>query len=446
MTKILHIITRLDMGGSAQNTLLTCHKLARKYEMVLVHGLSQESNMTDSEREAVEEQIESARVKGVGIVAVPSLVRRISPASDILALYDLVRIIQKEKPDIVHTHTSKAGIIGRLAAKITKVPYIVHTPHGHVFYGHFGPLLSRIFIWIEKLFSFFTDRMITLTEGEKKDYIERSLCPPEKLFKIHSGVDIEKFKRVPVSAVEKKRSLGLAQNGLVVGFIGWLLPIKGPMHLLKAMEDVWQDYEDIVLVFIGKGDLDVDLRTAALKASTNGRVNFLGWRNDIDEIMPIFDIFVLPSLNEGMGRVLVEAMAAGKPVVASNVGGIPDLVQNDINGLLVPPGDEKALAASIKQLINNPVQAKLMGQHGRVLCNQFSVEEMVEKIDNLYQELFKFHRPVRSSHRPALHRVRDSFRSGEAGGEHSEKIFIPDREVPIRETSLPSGRGKYKNN
>ena len=410
--------------------------------------------MTDSEREAVEEQIESARVKGVRIVAVPSLVRRISPVSDILALYDLVRIIQKEKPDVVHTHTSKAGLLGRLAAKIAKAPFIVHTPHGHVFFGHFGPVLSRVFLWVERLFSPLADRVVALTDGEIRDYTDFNVYPQDKLVKIHSGVDIEKFKQVSISAVEKKRSLGLNQNGLVVGFIGWLLPIKGSMHLLKAMEDVWQDYEDIVLVFIGKGDLDVDLRTAALKASTNGRVNFLGWRNDIDEIMPIFDIFVLPSLNEGMGRVLVEAMAAGKPVVASNVGGIPDLVKNDINGLLVPPGDEKALASSIKQLINNPEQAKLMGQCGKELCNQFSVESMVEKIDNLYQELFKFHRPslhpasagLRSRHRPARHREPDYFRPGEAGGEHREEIFFPDREVPIRETSQPSGQEKCKNN
>jgi glycosyltransferase involved in cell wall biosynthesis len=248
-------------------------------------------------------------------------------------------------------------------------------------------LLSRLFIWIEKLFSFFTDRMITLTEGEKKDYIECSLCPPNKLIKIHSGVDIEKFKQERVRADEKKRSLGLAQNSLVVGFIGWLLPIKGPMHLLKAMEDVWQDYDDTVLVFIGKGDLDADLKAEALKTSANGRVNFLGWRNDIDQIMPIFDFFVLPSLNEGMGRVLVEAMAAGKPIVASNVGGIPDLVKHDHNGLLVPPGDEKALAAGIKQLINDPEKAKMMGQRGRELCNQFSVEAMIEKIDTLYGKL-----------------------------------------------------------
>jgi glycosyltransferase involved in cell wall biosynthesis len=387
MTKILHIITRLDMGGSAQNTLLTCHKMARKYEMVLVHGLSQESNMTDSETAAVEAQIENARVNGVRIVSTPALVRRVSPARDILALYDLIRIIQKEKPDIVHTHTSKAGILGRLAAKLINVPYIVHTPHGHVFYGHFGPLLSHIFIWIEKIFACFTDRMIPLTKGEKKDYLKHSLCAPGKLFKIHSGVDIEKFKQAPVSVVDKKRSLGLARNGLIVGFIGWLLPIKGPNHLLRAMQEIWQDHEDTILVFIGKGDLAVDLRTEALKTGANGRVHFLGWRNDIPEIMPLFDIFVLPSLNEGMGRVLVEAMAAGKPIVASNVGGIPDLVQHDINGLLVPPGDVKALAAGIRQLINDPAKAKMMGQRGRERCHHFSLEAMVKKIDALYLSL-----------------------------------------------------------
>jgi glycosyltransferase involved in cell wall biosynthesis len=218
------------------------------------------------------------------------------------------------------------------------------------------------------------------------------------------------------------------------------------MHLLKAMEDVWRDYENTVLVFIGKGDLDVDLRAATLKTSANGRVNFFGWRNDIEEIMPIFDIFVLPSLNEGMGRVLVEAMAAGKPVVASNVGGIPDLVQHDYNGLLVAPGDEKALATSIKLLISNPRKAKLMGQRGRDLCNQFSVESMVDKIDNLYQGLFKFHRPLRSRHGPGRHREPDYFRSGEAGGEHREKISSPNREIPIRETSQSSGQKNNINN
>ena len=397
MTKILHIITRLDMGGSAQNTLLSCLKLSRKYEMVLVCGLSQESNMTDSERGAVKRLINDARANGVKIVQIPSLLRRISLVNDIRALYDLVRIIKTEMPDVVHTHTSKAGLLGRVAAKITKVPFIIHTPHGHVFFGHFGPILSKIFLWLERFLAPLTNRVVALTDGEGKDYTDLSVYSKDKLVKIHSGVDIEKFKQEPVSAIEKKRSLGISRNGLVVGYIGWLIPTKGPMHLLKAMEDVWQNYDDTILVFIGKGDLDVALRAEALKSSANGRVHFLGWRNDIDEIMPIFDILVLPSLNEGMGRVLVEAMAAGKPVVASRVGGIPDLVQDDYNGLLVPPGDEKALAASIKLLIDDPEKAKMMGQHGRELCLHFSLERMIEKIDNLYEELLTSPRPLRTS-------------------------------------------------
>jgi len=387
LLKILHIITRMDMGGSAQNTLLTCLKLSGKFEMVLVFGLSQESNMADAEREEVDGQINDARMQGVKIVQIPALLRRISPLNDIRALYDLVRIIQKEKPDVVHTHTSKAGLLGRLAAKISKVPFIVHTPHGHVFFGHFGPVLSRVFLSIERLFATLTDWVVALTDGEIRDYTDFKVCSKDKLVKIHSGVEIEKFQQIPASAVEKKRSLGMNQNGSVVGFVGWLLPIKGPMHLLKAMEDVWQDHDDTILVFIGKGDLDVDLRAEALKTSANGKINFLGWRNDIHEIMPIFDIFVLPSLNEGMGRVLVEAMAAGKPIVASKVGGIPYLVQDGENGLLVPPGDEKALAAGIRQLIDDPERAIKMGQRGRELCNQFSVESMIEKIDRLYSEL-----------------------------------------------------------
>lgn len=352
--------------------------------MVLICGLSQESNMTDSERDAVDKQIEKARFNGVKVVSVHFLVRRISPIRDFKALCDLVRIIKEEKPDVIHTHTSKAGILGRIAAKIARVPLIVHTPHGHVFFGHFGPVLSRLFLWTEKLFAPLTDRVVALTDGEKYDYQELKVYSSDKIVKIHSGVDIEKFKRNSIGAVEKKRSLGLDQTGLVVGFIGWLLPIKGPMHLLNAMKEVWRDREDAALVYIGKGDLDVDLRAEALKISANGRINFLGWRNDIEEILPVLDILVLPSLNEGMGRVLVEAMAAGKPVVASNVGGIPDLVKHDHNGLLVPPGDEKALAAAILQLINDPEKAKMMGQCGRELCHQFSVEAMIEKMDKLY--------------------------------------------------------------
>ena len=387
MTKILHIITRLDMGGSAQNTLLSCKELCGKYEILLVHGLSHESGMSDLEKQIVEDGVGQAQKNGVKVIALPTLVRSIRPIKDFRALLSIIWLLSKEKPDIVHTHSSKGGILGRLAAKIAGVPNIIHTPHGHVFYGHFGTIASKIFLWAEKIFSRFTDRMVALTDGEKDDYINLSVCPPEKLFKIHSGVDVKKFMHANGNRVEKRRSLGLDQNEAVIGFVGWLLPIKGPDYLLKAMDYVWQGHPEASLVLVGKGGMDVDLRAEALKKNANGKVKFLGWREDVDEIMPLFDMLVLPSLNEGMGRVLVEAMAAGKPVVASRVGGIPDLVRHAETGYLVPPADEKALADGIKKLLDDPERAKQMGLRGREHCRQFSIEAMIDKLDKLYIEL-----------------------------------------------------------
>jgi glycosyltransferase involved in cell wall biosynthesis len=384
MVKILHIITRLDMGGSAQNTLHTCNELSDKYEKVLVHGPSFESGMTDLEKQIVEEGIARARARGVKVILIPLLVRSIRPIKDLKALLALILLIVKEKPDIVHTHSSKGGILGRLAAKLCGVPHIIHTPHGHVFYGHFGRFASRIFLWVERRFSKFTDRLVALTGGEKNDYIEMSVCAPEKLLTIHSGVDVQQFLNANGNGVEKRRTLGLEPNEAVIGFVGWLLPIKGPGYLLKAMDYVWSDKPDAVLVMVGKGDLDVDLRTEALRKNVNGKVKFLGWRQDINELMPAFDMLVLPSLNEGMGRVLVEAMAAGKPVVASRVGGIPDLIQDGHNGYLVPPADAKALSDAILKLLKDPDRAKLMGQRGTQCCRQFSLEAMIAKLDDLY--------------------------------------------------------------
>jgi glycosyltransferase involved in cell wall biosynthesis len=167
-----------------------------------------------------------------------------------------------------------------------------------------------------------------------------------------------------------------------------LLPIKGPMHLLNAMESVWQDYPEATLVFVGKGDLEAELRAKALQMGVSGRVKFLGWRDDIPEIMKILDVFVLPSLNEGMGRVLVEAMAAGRPVVASRVGGIPDLVKHGENGFLVEPGDENGVSAAIKKLLADKIMRDQMGEKGRIMAQAFSVENMVDKIDSLYASLF----------------------------------------------------------
>ena len=386
-TKVLHVITRLDRGGSAQNTLLTCQGLSERYEMVLVHGLSLESQMTDWEWQSVHRGIVKAKDRGVKVVPISSLVRKIAPVQDLQTFFSLWRLMLQERPDIVHTHTSKTGILGRWAAKMAGVPIIVHTPHGHVFYGHFGPLVSRFFLAIERLTASITDCMVALSEGERNDYIRFSVSSPDKIVTIHSGVEIDRYMKAEVNVEEKRRSLGLNPNGLVVGTVGWLLPIKGPIHLLNAMAHIWRNHPEIRLVFVGKGELEGKLRAEASRMGVSERVTFLGWRDDIPEIMQILDIFVLPSLNEGMGRVLVEAMAAGRPVVASKVGGIPDLVEHKKNGFLVGPGDVNGTSLAIKRLLIDRKMRDEMGRMGRAMAQNFTVKGMVKKIDALYSSL-----------------------------------------------------------
>jgi glycosyltransferase involved in cell wall biosynthesis len=386
--KLLHIITRLDMGGSAQNTLLSCLELSKKnYDVVLAHGLSRESRMTDLEKNSVEKQIERAKGNGLRVIAIPSLVRRIDPVRDIKALWSLWRLIIREKPTIVHTHTSKAGVLGRLAAKLSGVPYIVHTTHGHVFYGHFKPAVTRVFLLMETFFASITAKMVALTEGERNDLIKYAVCKPDKLLTIHSGVEIDRFLNARVNHKKKKIILGLNPDRQVVGTVGWLLPVKGPEYLLNAMGHVWHRCNAVELVFVGKGQLEQDLKNEASRMGVSEKVKFLGWRDDIHEIIPIFDVFVLPSLNEGMGRVLVEAMASGRPIVASHTGGIPDMVIHEQTGLLVSPADESGLADAIHRILKDPEKAKIMGQKGKVRSKRYSVDSMVAKLDALYTDL-----------------------------------------------------------
>lgn len=377
------------MGGSAQNTLLTCLGLTERYDLVLVCGLSHESKMTDWEKQSVDMAIRKIEDGGVKVILIPSLVRKIAPVQDFRSFFSLWRLMIREKPTIVHTHTSKAGILGRLAAKIAAVPIIVHTPHGHVFYGHFGSISSKLFLLLERLFACITDCLVALTEQERKDYIKLSVIDPENVVAIHSGVKIDRFFSARVDVEKKKRALGLNPKAPVVGTVGWLLAIKGPMNLLKAMGRVWEKHPEVELVYVGKGELQEALEAQAFKMGVFEKVRLLGWRDDIEEIMLILDLFVLPSLNEGMGRVLVEAMAAGRPIVATEVGGIPDLVKHKETGLLVPPGNDQALAEAILQVLMDPDRAREMGEKGKAGCYRFSLQSMLDDVESLYYNLLK---------------------------------------------------------
>ncbi len=388
--RLIHIITRLDMGGSAQETLSNVlHLDPHHYALTLVRGSTQESDMTKVEIRAVEKQLAAARRNGVEVRVLPSLVRRVSPWNDFKALVSLCRLCRSLKPHIVHTHTSKAGTLGRLAAWLARVPLIVHKPHGHVFYGHFGPLPSKFFLWLERLLAPITNQIIALTPKEAEDYLNLKVANENKISVIHSGVDLGRFQYRQKVREGKRKELDISADSLVIGFVGWLLPIKGVNFLVEAMAGVVRENPDSLLVLVGKGEAERKLRDQAINLGLEDKILFLGWRPDTEEIIPCFDVFVLPSLNEGMGRVLVEAMAVGLPIVASRVGGISDLVKDGKNGLLVPPGDAVALERAISKLLRDEARRYQMGKAGKRMCRPYSTEAMVAQINELYSRLLE---------------------------------------------------------
>lgn len=381
--RILHIITRLDRGGSPENTLLTLIGLADRFDFTLVYGLTQ-----DFPREL----FNLAKEKGVRFIYLPCLVRGISPVNDLKAFFSLFSLIKKEKFDIIHTHTSKAGILGRLAAKMAGsrnyYPILVHTPHGHIFYGYYGIVLSKLFLIFERWAVNFTDKIITLTEKGIDEHLQLGVGKDRSKFvAIPSGVDLNKIADFKIDPAAKREELGIPENIRLVGSAGRLEPVKGYKYFVEASKKVKESVPDCLFLLIGDGSLREELQRQIESLNLQQSFRILGWRDDINEIISFLDIFVLSSLNEGMGRVLVEAMAMGKPVVATNVGGIPSVVVDGETGILVPPRNPEALTEAIISLLRNPEKMKKMGEAGKERAKFFSVEVMIEKTEKLYEEL-----------------------------------------------------------
>ncbi len=386
MFKVVHIITRFDKGGSAENTFLSSRGLAQLgYDISLVTGLATESQMGIEEQKSVACNFSELTHAGVKIVEIPALVRALKPVSDLRAFVSMVALFRKTRPHIVHTHTSKAGILGRWAAFLCRVPIIIHTPHGHVFWGYFGKLKTGVFIVVERITARITDSLVMLTDREKNDHIAYHIAPPDKYDVIHSGIDVKRFQDGPKKSSHRKKLLKIKKNIPVVGTVGRCTAIKGQEYFVKAAAKVREHFPTCTFVILGDGDDRPFLQAMANERGLADHIIFLGWRNDVAEIMSAFDVFVLPSLNEGMGRVLVEAMVMEKPVVASDVGGIPDLVVNGVNGYRVPPGNAPLLAEKIIELLADEPKRLQMGKCGKTLASRYSAASMVEKIDQLYQ-------------------------------------------------------------
>jgi glycosyltransferase involved in cell wall biosynthesis len=391
---VLHIITRMDRGGSARNTFLTVHGHDRKrFRVGLVYGRS--VPLTTEEAALTKADLKLLSQAGVKVFEVATLVREVRPILDARATLALWRLLRRERPAIVHTHTSKAGAVGRLAAWLARVPVVIHTPHGHIFYGYCGTVASAIIRLFERLLAKITDRIVTLTDRGAQEHVLYKIAGQEKFATIHSGIDLAHFRSVLVDPAIKRKELGLPPEGPIVGTVGRLVPIKGLQWLLKAAPGVLADFPQACFVIIGDGPLLGELRQLTATLGIGLHVVFVGAREDVPECLAALDLFVLPSLNEGMGRVLLEAMAVGCPVVATRVGGIPDIVADGTTGLLVPPRDDRALAEAILTLLRDRSRRAAYGEAARRhVDGRFDVETMVRNIERLYDEVWQEKHPA----------------------------------------------------
>lgn len=376
--KILHVHTLPVISGSGIHTLIIMKGLDRskyKVEFACAPG-------GDLIKEVVNCGIEFKPIK--------HFVQEINVYHDLIALWELVYLLKKEKYDIIHTHNSKAGFIGRLAAKIVRVPIIIHTIHGFAFHEFEKPPRRILFIFLERLAAKFADKLITVSEPLKRWGLRLKIGRAEQYITIHDGIEIEKFKKVNIDIEEKKQEFGIKQGELVVGVVSKLWEGKGHRDILKAAKGVIKKIPNVRFMFVGEGYLREELERLTQQLGLSENIIFTGFRRDIPEITAIFDIAVLASYYEGMGRVLLEAMVLAKPVVATKVGGIVDVVEDGKTGFLVPPKNPKALAEAMIRLLSDERLRKIMGKEARKrIDTRFSVQAMVSKIEEVYQELIK---------------------------------------------------------
>jgi glycosyltransferase involved in cell wall biosynthesis len=418
---VLHLITRLDRGGSAENTLLTVTGLdPHRYRVILASGASAESRMTPDEASSLERRLSAARANGVELVVIPSLVRRLSPWHDAAALLAIFKLIRRLKPDVVHTHTSKAGALGRVAARLCRVPAIVHTPHGHVFYGYYGRVASACVVTAERWLGRMTDALIALTDAGRLEYAERRIAPPERLHVIHSGIELNGSSRTRPSPPAARKVLGLPVRGPVIGVLGRLVRIKGHRFLIDALPAILKSFPSAILLCVGEGPEREAIVAGAARAGVMDHVRLVGAQIDLPSVIAACDVIVQPSLNEGMGRTVLEALVMGRPVIASQVGGLPDLIEHGVNGLLVPPASSAALAHAVCSLLLDSGRLKRMsGGARRSVGRQFSAQAMVKALDRLYAGLL------------SADRFADGVEWAAAGAFRSAGRRRPGRSMPV---------------
>ncbi len=389
--RVLRVIARLNMGGPALHVAYLARGLeTRGYHTTLVAGSLAPGEGSMS---FVADEL------GVDVVPIAQLHREISPLYDPFSVLRLVRLIRRLRPHILHTHTAKAGAIGRLAAVLSgpaRPPIVVHTFHGHVLHGYFDPVKTAVFRNVERGLARVTTRLVAVSPEVRDELVDLGVAPREKFSVIRLGIDLDgRITHGDGDSSELRRQFGVPPDAFVVGWIGRMTAIKHVPDVLAAFRRLRELGVDARLCLVGDGPEREAIEQRAHELGVSRHMLFLGYQRDVAPYYAFFDTLLLPSGNEGTPVVAIESLAAGTPVVATRVGGVGDVVEDGVDGLLVPVGDIEAIANALERLARDPDLRTRMGQSGRErVIPRYRVDRLVDDVDKLYQELLvKLKRP-----------------------------------------------------
>ena len=385
--RVVRLITRLNIGGPAIQAIGLSTALARfGYDTLLVHGAL----------DTAEGDMQYLLDGTTPVEFLPSLVRPVSPAEDLRALRQILGILRRTSPAILHTHTAKAGTLGRLAAFIyNRMPghdpvRVVHTYHGHVLDGYFSPTATRAFVGAERALARGTDAIVAISDQIRRELLETyRIGRASQYHVVPLGFDLRPFAAVDARArAEARAALELGKSVPVVATVGRLTAIKQHDLFLEMAVRVHAGRPDAAFLVVGDGDQRVTLERRARELGIAERTRFVGWRRDLPTIYAATDVFALTSRNEGTPVALIEAMAAGVPGVATEVGGVRDVIARPDLGIVVPFGDPAAMAAAVDRLLGDPALRHRMGAAGRdEVLRRYRHERLVDDIVRLYATL-----------------------------------------------------------
>ncbi len=376
--KVLHIITQLDLGGAQKNALDIVRLLDKRTYQVYFVSSTKGILVQDAQT-----------ISGINVILLPCLRRSTNLLTDLKCLFRLILIFKKEGIDIVHTHSSKAGILGRWAAYFARVPVVLHTVHGWSFHSRQYFLAHFFYSFLERITAAITDKLITVSKSDAQKGLRHRIGRPDQYILIRYGIERRQFFRQPIDIRRKKEEFGLNADWPLVGIIACFKPQKAPLDFVRAAYMVAKNRPQIQFLMVGDGLLRREVER--LIAEYDLRKNFVlaGWRRDIAQILSCLDMLGLTSLWEGSPFVLLEAMCAKLPIVAYDIDGVSEVIKDEITGFLVPPGDYKRFASRIERLLEDKNLAKDLGSCGfdAVMNDNWDSARMLKDLDAVYKNL-----------------------------------------------------------